>query len=135
MAYSPIPSYDSGTGSEGSSTNDKEQHSLPLNVVSRWASKPHLNLYVAVTTTLLCVLLIADISILHHRQATCTSRGREIQTQFGRDSNYMSLDHRFDQYWSEDLAGGEGKVIELDDGNPMFNAEGENIGSPASISM
>ena len=136
MAYSPVPTHDSDTGSERTSTDHKEEHALSQSAIPSSRSRlNYLNFYVAVTTTLLCILLIADVSILHRSQLKCADNGHEIEKQFGRDGNYMSIDHRFDQYWAEDLAGGEDKVIELDDGKPMYDLDGESIGSPASISM
>lgn len=129
MSYLPVQGYDS-------SEPDDNIHPRPRRPNRQWKC---LNIYLAATTTLLCILLIIDTLAWHRNQPTTTTRvltaGNEFETQFGSDERYMSLDHQYDHLWKEDLSGGEDKIVELGDGQNLVDVEGNEIGSPASISM
>lgn len=131
MSYVPVKDYDSR-----SEPDDHLDNIHPRRRPKRQWN--YLNIYLSVTTTLLCILLVIDIFAWHRNQPTTTrvtNSGNEFETQFGSDERYMSLDHQYDHLWKEDLSGGEDKIVELGDGQNLVDVEGNDIGSPASISM
>ena len=58
---------------------------------------------------LLCVLLVIDITIrLQNRDFDNPWR---IRSKYGRDTAYMSLDHKFDVLWNDDLAANSATIM------------------------
>jgi hypothetical protein len=49
----------------------------------------------------LCLLLIIDITMRLHQGAS--GNPWNIQSTYGKDTDYMSLDHRFDYLWNDEL--------------------------------
>lgn len=104
--------------------------------VRRRTRPDFVSIYLAITTTILCLLVITDI-VLRNGHCGGPSSGREeIETTYGRNAEYMTLAHSHDYLWEADLSGADEKIIELgEDGETLYDVNGHDMGSPASISM
>jgi hypothetical protein len=127
-------------------TPDSNDSSADVTPPKRGYLKPkltYLNIYLVLVTTLLCVLVSIDISFRRQHQSFSSSTvasGKDstefLDSTYGWNQEYMTLSHKNDYLWEEDLKGGEDKVIELgEDGPTLYDVYGQDIGSPASISM
>lgn len=112
--------------------DDDPEH---YHTTSRFCNIRPVDIYTCLLMTTLCILLGIHIFNRTHECTSSFTDGREFHTQLGQNYDYMSLDHRFDYLWEEDIRSGADKIVELDDGNEYFDVTGKSLGNPASISM
>lgn len=133
----------------GDEINDGKEFSSLLSHSGRQERRAGwLNIYIAIVVTFLCILVTIDIAISSRKliqpAATTTTSAPPSQSlnaeqafmsAYGADRRYMSLDHKYDFLWEDYHRGDVDKVIEMDDGQHMIDIEGNDVGSPALISM
>lgn len=108
---------------------DEAKHDTPW--VMRQSQQENLrtwlHIYSAITTTLICLLLFLNLAARPSEQ-TAHDVTETIESKYGNDFAYQSLDHRYDDLWA-----GSASVEEILINLPDSHHTGPH--APATISM
>lgn len=104
MSYTLVDSDDVG---DSHRSDDKRRPSHLLYRVSA--------ILTPILLTVICILLILNYHAVSHKHAELLG-GAVQKTRYGSELAYMSLDHRFDDLWDEELHPQNG-IIRLQDGS------------------
>lgn len=87
----------------------EKQLQSPLDPRSR--RKCRLNVLTALNIT----LLLAQIVVIGWYSSQYLSKSGHIEMEYGRNYDYMSLDHKYDHLWEQDVAANEAGIVVLKD--------------------
>lgn len=106
MSYTPVDSDDIGD----SSRRHKRHDFSVLEVLYRVSA-----ILTPILLAVICILLIIDYAETHKPSSSLELLGA-VQTRYGANFAYMTLDHNFDDLWDEELHPQNG-IIRLQDGS------------------
>jgi hypothetical protein len=92
----------------------------PLSNLRTFRRADKVTIYMCIMTTLLSCLLMTNLFVLRKEIRAMSEKPETwFETRLEADTNMMSLDHRFDNLWEDDLLSGETKIIDLaEEGSP-----------------